>query len=78
VDPFSVAAQKSPTSANRFHSTSQVKQKNHCVNTNNQFEIKKTKTGNNNASGQQIDQKSDQWFGATVRSAGPNGPVLVS
>lgn len=36
------------------------------------------KTGNNNASGQQIDQKSDQWFGATVRSAGPNGPVLVS
>lgn len=35
-------------------------------------------TGNNNASGQQIDQKSGQWFGATVRSAGPNGAVVVS
>ncbi|XP_057369878.1 integrin alpha-PS2-like isoform X1 [Daphnia carinata] len=34
-------------------------------------------TGNNNGSGQQIDQKSDQWFGATVRSSGPNGPVLA-
>ena len=41
------------------------------------FEKTSTSAGNNNASGQQIDQKSEQWFGATVRSAGPNGPVLV-
>jgi hypothetical protein len=34
--------------------------------------------GNNNASGQQIDQKSGQWFGATVRSSGPNGAIVVS
>lgn len=31
-----------------------------------------------NDRGEQIDTKSDQWFGATVTSAGIDGPVVVS
>lgn len=31
-----------------------------------------------NDRGEQIDTKSDQWFGATVTSAGVDGPVVVS
>ncbi|KAG8234427.1 hypothetical protein J437_LFUL012571 [Ladona fulva] len=35
-------------------------------------------TGNNNRSGGlQMDQKSNQWFGATVRSSGVDGVVVV-
>ncbi|KAL0268025.1 UNVERIFIED_CONTAM: hypothetical protein PYX00_010114 [Menopon gallinae] len=33
---------------------------------------------NNNTEGRQVDKKSYQWFGATVRSSGENGIVLVS
>lgn len=36
-------------------------------------------SGNKNTSrGEQMDQKSDQWFGATLSSVGVNGPVVVS
>jgi hypothetical protein len=31
-----------------------------------------------NDRGEQIDTKSDQWFGATVSSAGIDGPLVVS
>ena len=34
--------------------------------------------GNNNNSEAQIDSKSEQWFGATVRSSGEDGVILVS
>ncbi|KAK6617888.1 hypothetical protein RUM43_014117 [Polyplax serrata] len=32
---------------------------------------------NNNTDGRQIDKKSNQWFGATVRSSGETGIVLT-
>lgn len=36
-------------------------------------------TGNNfNERNEQIDTKSGQWFGATVASAGIDGPLVVS
>ena len=35
-------------------------------------------TGNNNDTGAPIDEKSNQWFGATVSSSGENGVVVVS
>ncbi|XP_065564582.1 integrin alpha-PS2-like isoform X3 [Artemia franciscana] len=35
------------------------------------------RTGNNFEGQQQIDTKSNQWFGATVRSSGANGVVLA-
>lgn len=31
-----------------------------------------------NDKNEQIDTKSDQWFGATVTSAGIDGPLVVS
>ena len=34
--------------------------------------------GNNNASGVVIDDKSKQWFGASVHSSGPDGIIVVS
>ena len=33
--------------------------------------------GNNNASGTMIDDKSKQWFGATVHSSGKDGIIVV-
>jgi len=33
--------------------------------------------GNNNASGSQIDDKSGQWFGASVHSSGQDGIIVV-
>ena len=35
-------------------------------------------TGNNNDTGAPIDEKSNQWFGATVSSSGEDGVVVVS
>ena len=35
-------------------------------------------SGNNNASGVVIDDKSRQWFGASVHSSGPDGMIVVS
>ena len=35
-------------------------------------------TGNNNVSGEAIDEKSHQWFGATIASSGNDGYVVVS
>ena len=35
-------------------------------------------TGNNNGTSGPIDEKSNQWFGATVTSAGEDGVVVVS
>ena len=35
-------------------------------------------SGNNNASGVVIDDKSRQWFGASVHSSGPDGIIVVS
>ena len=35
-------------------------------------------TGNNNDTSGPIDEKSNQWFGATVTSAGEDGVVVVS
>jgi hypothetical protein len=37
-----------------------------------------TFSGNNNASGVVIDDKSRQWFGASVHSSGPDGIIVVS
>ena len=34
-------------------------------------------SGNNNASGVVIDDKSRQWFGASVHSSGPDGIIVV-
>ena len=34
-------------------------------------------TGNNNDTGATIDEKSNQWFGATVSSSGEDGVVVV-
>jgi hypothetical protein len=34
--------------------------------------------GNNMVEGKQIDEKSNQWFGATVKSSGEDGIILVS
>ena len=34
--------------------------------------------GNNNASGSMIDDKSKQWFGASVHSSGPDGIIVVN
>ena len=34
--------------------------------------------GNNNASGSMIDDKSKQWFGASVHSSGQDGIIVVS
>jgi hypothetical protein len=34
--------------------------------------------GNNNASNGQIDDKSHQWFGASVHSSGQDGIIVVS
>lgn len=31
-----------------------------------------------NENGEQVDTKSGQWFGATVSSAGIDGPLVVS
>ncbi|XP_026475563.1 integrin alpha-5-like, partial [Ctenocephalides felis] len=31
----------------------------------------------NTSRGEQMDQKSDQWFGATLSSVGVNGPVVA-
>ena len=33
--------------------------------------------GNNNASGSMIDDKSKQWFGASVHSSGQDGIIVV-
>ena len=33
--------------------------------------------GNNNASGTMIDDKSKQWFGASVHSSGQDGIIVV-
>ena len=35
-------------------------------------------TGNNNDTDGQIDQKSNQWFGATISSSGEDGVIVVS
>ncbi len=35
-------------------------------------------TGNNNDTGTPIDDKSNQWFGATVTSSGEDGVVVVN
>lgn len=35
-------------------------------------------TGNNLVNGKQIDEKSYQWFGATVKTSGEDGIILVS
>ena len=35
-------------------------------------------TGNNNDTGVTIDEKSHQWFGATLASSGEDGVVVVS
>ena len=34
--------------------------------------------GNNNASGSMIDDKSKQWFGASVHSSGQDGIIVVN
>ena len=34
--------------------------------------------GNNNASGTMIDDKSKQWFGASVHSSGQDGIIVVN
>ena len=34
-------------------------------------------SGNNNASGSMIDDKSKQWFGASVHSSGQDGIIVV-
>lgn len=49
----------------------------------NQFFIVGSKTlnrisGDNNNSESVLDSKSNQWFGATVRSSGENGVIVVS
>ena len=35
-------------------------------------------TGNNNDTGGPIDEKSNQWFGASVSSSGEDGVIVVS
>ena len=35
-------------------------------------------TGNNNGTGGPIDEKSNQWFGASVSSSGEDGVIVVS
>lgn len=51
----------------------------HIIFTNKINKYFETILGNQiNDRGEQIDTKSDQWFGATVSSAGIDGPVVVS
>ena len=35
-------------------------------------------TGNNNDTGGPIDEKSNQWFGASLSSSGDDGVIVVS
>ncbi|CAG9784048.1 unnamed protein product [Diatraea saccharalis] len=37
-----------------------------------------TRANNKDTGDHQIDQKSNQWFGATLASTGRNGPIVVT
>ena len=47
-----------------------------CV-SNRDFTLSSIFAGNNNASGTMIDDKSKQWFGASVHSSGQDGIIVV-
>lgn len=44
---------------------------------NKDFYLELNFAGNNNASGSMIDDKSKQWFGASVHSSGQDGIIVV-